>query len=76
MRTDQIGRSAFATNAAGTKVWTAACSPFGGMTASTGVPAAMRFPGQWYQAESGLYQNWMRVFGGVPVEAVIPPKGE
>ena len=20
----------------------------------------LRFPGQWYQAESGLYQNWMR----------------
>lgn len=60
MRTDQIGRSAFATNAAGTKVWTAGCSPFGGITTSTGTPAAMRFPGQRYQAATGLYQNWMR----------------
>lgn len=60
VRTDYIGRPVFATNAAGIKVWTAAYSPFGGVAASTGTPAAMRFPGQWYQAESGLYQNWMR----------------
>jgi RHS repeat-associated protein len=60
VRADHIGRPVFATNASGTTVWTAAYSPFGGMTASTGLPMAARFPGQWYQAETGLYQNWMR----------------
>ena len=23
-------------------------------------PAGLRFPGQWFQAEGGLHQNWMR----------------
>ena len=27
---------------------------------ATGTPIALRFPGQWFQAESGLHQNWMR----------------
>ena len=26
----------------------------------TGNPIALRFPGQWFQSESGLHQNWMR----------------
>lgn len=60
VHTDHIGRPVFATDGSGAKVWTMAYSPFGGITTSTGVPANMRFPGQWYQAESGLYQNWMR----------------
>jgi RHS repeat-associated protein len=27
---------------------------------STGAPPSARFPGQWFQSESGLHQNWMR----------------
>jgi RHS repeat-associated protein len=27
---------------------------------ATGAPIDLRFPGQWFQAEAGLYQNWMR----------------
>jgi RHS repeat-associated protein len=60
IRTDHIGRPVFATNAAGVKVWTASYLPFGGVRVSTGVPLALRFPGQWFQSESGLHQNWMR----------------
>ncbi len=60
VRTDHIGRPIFATNAAGVKVWTASYLPFGGLRVSTGVPLALRFPGQWFQSESGLHQNWMR----------------
>ena len=60
IRTDHIGRPIFATNAAGAKVWTAGYLPFGGLRVSTGVPLALRFPGQWFQSESGLHQNWMR----------------
>ena len=60
VRTDHIGRPVFATNASGTKVWTATYSPFGGVHTSTGALPTARFPGQWFQSESGLHQNWMR----------------
>ena len=60
VRTDHIGRPALATDSTGTVVWTASYDPFGTVQASTGTPTAIRFPGQWFQAESGLHQNWMR----------------
>ena len=60
IRTDHIGRPVFATNTAGAKVWTASYLPFGGVRTSTGTPPTTRFPGQWFQSESGLHQNWMR----------------
>jgi RHS repeat-associated protein len=34
--------------------------PFGGVRVSTGTPPTARFPGQWFQSETGLHQNWMR----------------
>ncbi len=42
------------------KVWSATYQPFGGVHTSTGAPPTNRFPGQWFQSESGLHQNWMR----------------
>ncbi len=33
---------------------------FGGVRVSSGDAIALRFPGQWFQSESGLHQNWMR----------------
>jgi RHS repeat-associated protein len=60
VRADHIGRPVFATNAAGVKVWTATYTPFGGVHTSTGDLPTARFPGQWFQSESGLHQNWMR----------------
>ena len=60
VRADHIGRPVFATNSAGAKVWTASYLPFGGVRTSTGTPSLLRFPGQWFQSESGLHQNWMR----------------
>ncbi|MEZ5886873.1 MAG: RHS repeat-associated core domain-containing protein [Paracoccaceae bacterium] len=60
VRVDHIGRSVFATTLAGTVVWSASYLPFGGVHVSTGTPMALRFPGQWFQMESGLHQNWMR----------------
>jgi uncharacterized protein RhaS with RHS repeats len=59
IRTDHIGRPVFATNDLGVKVWEASYLPFGGVHTATG-GIDLRFPGQWFQAESGLYQNWMR----------------
>ena len=60
IRTDHIGRPVFATNASGVKVWSATYLPFGGVHVSTGNLPSARFPGQWFQSESGLHQNWMR----------------
>ncbi|TQV65808.1 RHS repeat-associated core domain-containing protein [Aliiroseovarius halocynthiae] len=41
-------------------MWQASYLPFGGVHATTGDPINLRFPGQWFQSESGLHQNWMR----------------
>jgi RHS repeat-associated protein len=60
VRTDHIGRPSFATDQSGTVVWTVDYLPFGEVFVSTGTPINLRFPGQWFQAESGLHQNWMR----------------
>nr|WP_237072773.1 RHS repeat-associated core domain-containing protein [Pseudaestuariivita rosea] len=60
IRTDHIGRPVFATDSNGTKVWQATYLPFGGVHTSSGDTIALRFPGQWFQSESGLHQNWMR----------------
>ena len=57
---DHIGRPSFASTSAGTVVWRASYLPFGGVHATTGAPISSRFPGQWFQAEAGLHQNWMR----------------
>ena len=57
VRTDHIGRPVFATNAAGDKVWEASYLPFGGVRTITGPPTEARFPGQWFQSESGLHQS-------------------
>lgn len=60
IRTDHIGRPVFATDDTGAKVWEASYLPFGGVHVSTGANGELRFPGQWFQSESGLHQNWMR----------------
>ncbi|MEM1389382.1 MAG: RHS repeat-associated core domain-containing protein [Pseudomonadota bacterium] len=60
VRTDHIGRPVLATDATAAVVWEASYLPFGGVHTSTGTNSALRFPGQWYQSESGLHQNWMR----------------
>ena len=60
VRTDYIGRPVFATDGAAAVVWEASYLPFGGVQASNGPNPDLRFPGQWFQAETGLHQNWMR----------------
>jgi RHS repeat-associated protein len=60
VRSDRIGRPVFATTTSGTVVWRASYLPFGGVHVTTGAPIDARFPGQWFQTEAGLYQNWMR----------------
>ena len=60
VRWDHIGRPVFATDGLATVVWEASYLSFGGVETSTGSPMELRFPGQWFQSESGLHQNWMR----------------
>ena len=60
VRTDHIGRPVFATVGTGVKVWEATYGPFGGVTSTLGPNADLRFPGQWFQSETALHQNWMR----------------
>ena len=60
VRTGHIGRPVFATDSGGVKVWEASYLPFGGVQTSTGANSELRFPGQWFQSETGLHQNWMR----------------
>ena len=62
IRTDHIGRPVFAADTSGMKVWEATYLPFGGVHVSTSGPIELRFPGQWFQRESGLNQNWMREY--------------
>ncbi|HQU70192.1 MAG TPA: RHS repeat-associated core domain-containing protein [Albidovulum sp.] len=52
IRTDHNGRPVFGTNDLGVKVCEASYLAFRGID--------LRFPGQWFQAESGLHQKWMR----------------
>ena len=40
--------------------WRASYLAFGGLRVSAAAPVSLRFPGQWFQAEGGLHQNWMR----------------
>ena len=60
VRTDHIMRPVFATNLNGTVAWEASYLPFGGIDASSGPNPTLRFPGQWFQSETGLHQNWIR----------------
>jgi RHS repeat-associated protein len=44
-------------------VWTAAWLPWGGVQSITGTGALnLRFPGQWFQLETGLHYNWHRSY--------------
>lgn len=53
------GPPVFATHDLGVKVWETSYTPFGQVHTSTG-GIDLHFPGQWFQAENGLHQNWMR----------------
>jgi RHS repeat-associated protein len=58
VRADHIYRPTFATDAAGAVVWAQSYDPFGRVVSGAGSGA--RFAGQWFAAENGLHQNWMR----------------
>ncbi len=58
---DQIGRPVQMTDASKAVVWRANYKPFGEPLSVTGSASLdLRFPGQWFQLESGLAWNWHR----------------
>jgi len=58
---DHLNRPIMVTNSAGASVWTAVWTPFGTAQSVTGtLTYNARFPGQWFQIESGLHYNWNR----------------
>jgi RHS repeat-associated protein len=60
---DHLNRPIMVTNSAGASVWNAIWTPFGAPYSITGaLTYNARFPGQWFQIESGLNWNWHRQY--------------
>jgi len=58
---DHLNRRYFMTDSTKAQVWKAIYEPFGTVYSTTGTAAqTYRFPGQWFQIESGLAYNWHR----------------
>ncbi|MBM4146703.1 MAG: hypothetical protein FJ240_10620 [Nitrospira sp.] len=61
--TDHLGTPIMMTDSSGNKVWEGEFLPFGESLAITGtIKNNLRFPGQYYDAETGLHQNWHREY--------------
>lgn len=56
-----LGQPVLVTSASKGVVWQAETAPFGEVVPSvTGTDTGLRYPGQWEQVESALFQNWHR----------------
>ncbi len=62
--TDHLGTPQAITDSIGTIVWNAQYLPFGKVTVSPSstIQNNIRFPGQYYDAETGLHYNWHRYY--------------
>ena len=59
--TDHLGTPMIMTDTSGAKVWEGEFQPFGEPLSIAGtVTNNLRFPGQYYDQETGLHQNWYR----------------
>ena len=62
---DHLNRPVMMTDQSRTKIWEASYKPFGEVQSVTGLnDKTQRFPGQWYQIETGLTYNWHRHYDG------------
>ena len=62
VHTDHLGRPAKMTDANQNLAWDVIYAPFGAVSAVATTPETLdlRFPGQWFQLETGLAYNWHR----------------
>src|SRR5439155_13798915 len=61
VHTDHLKRPIAMSDATKAMVWQAKWLPFGNAQSITGTASLdARFPGQWFQIESGLHYNWHR----------------
>jgi RHS repeat-associated protein len=73
VHTDHLERPFLMTNAAGNVVWEASYRPFGEVASITGAETLdYRFPGQWFQMESGLHYNCHRHYDATTGRYVSP----
>jgi len=60
---DHLGSPQLVTDTAGVVVWQGEYQPFGGIDLTVGdVANNIRFPGQYFDGESGLHYNWNRFY--------------
>ncbi len=73
VHTDHLERPVMMTDAGNTVVWRAKYLPYGEVYSITG-PASLdyRFPGQWFQLETGLAYNWHRHYDATTGRYVQP----
>ena len=62
LHTDHLLTARYATNAAGSMVWSWDSGAFGKEAPTGSATINLRFPGQYYDAETGLHYNWHRYY--------------
>ena len=66
IHTDHLGRPIRMTNGAKTTVWQATYKPWGEVQSISGTTTNnLRFPGQYFQIETGMHYNWHRNYDPV-----------
>ncbi|MBZ5635087.1 MAG: DUF4329 domain-containing protein, partial [Acidobacteriia bacterium] len=62
LHTDHLGTPRFGTNTGGTQVWAWANDAFGTSTPTGTTTVNLRMAGQYFDSESGLFNNWNRYY--------------
>lgn len=62
LHADHLGTPKYGTNAAGAQVWAWAPDAFGNGAPTGSATVNLRMPGQYFDAESGIFYNWNRYY--------------